>query len=483
MKLPPQPTPPLGVKYALTVPQSVLFADLSLQGNRREYFMKAMAIDYEPQYIVIDRGAMSWNYDRDDAFYTALTRGGSLSWAINTFISTMGSTHRLLDRVSRIVSASDIRRQQSRVNISEDLNELWHAYKLHMVSLFTFWNVEQLLSATLIEQLMASGHQDEVRRGLSRFFQPRDPNYFVLERRQLQRLADRFYLSAASHANLVPDSQLVNAIQRHIRIFGFLLSPFNVGGAPTVDDVLRRLKNVRRSESVEQAAPLLEHVDVFEDLTPDLQVLGQLAVQLSFWKTERLDVLSLADSRAHDLYLEAAAVLSIPLETLFAMTCTEILDSLAGGPVVVPADELRARQKGFCLALYDHSVLFYEPSQPMERVQSDLIAAPGTVLHGIGASSGTVTGPVRVLRTESDYSALIPGEILVAAMTRPEMGAALDNAAGFITDEGGLLCHAAIISREMNKPCVISVEVATQLLVTGTVVSIDGDSGQVAIVS
>ena len=68
-------------------------------------------------------------------------------------------------------------------------------------------------------------------------------------------------------------------------------------------------------------------------------------------------------------------------------------------------------------------------------------------------------------------------------MTRPEMGAALDRAAAFVTDEGGLMCHAAIISREMKKPCVIGTSEATTLLKNKMMVKVNGDRGTVEVVS
>src|SRR5205085_3206268 len=123
MELAAQPTPPSGVKYALTVPQSVLFADLSLQGSLRSAFKLAMQIDYEPQYVKIDNGAMSWNYDSDDKFIAALSAGGSATQAIEKFIDTMDSTARTLDRVSRIVPPVANRRSGVVQDLIEDLEE------------------------------------------------------------------------------------------------------------------------------------------------------------------------------------------------------------------------------------------------------------------------------------------------------------------------------------------------------------------------
>ena len=55
----------------------------------------------------------------------------------------------------------------------------------------------------------------------------------------------------------------------------------------------------------------------------------------------------------------------------------------------------------------------------------------------------------------------------------------MKKAAAFVTDEGGLLCHAAIIAREMKKPCVIGTGEATRVLRDGDRVRVDADSGMV----
>lgn len=82
---------------------------------------------------------------------------------------------------------------------------------------------------------------------------------------------------------------------------------------------------------------------------------------------------------------------------------------------------------------------------------------------------------------EKDANNLTPGEILVSTMTQPELMKGMINAAAFITDEGGLLCHAAIIARELQKPCIIGTKIATKILEDGDLVEVDADSGIVKI--
>ncbi len=67
-------------------------------------------------------------------------------------------------------------------------------------------------------------------------------------------------------------------------------------------------------------------------------------------------------------------------------------------------------------------------------------------------------------------------------MTTPDYVTAMNKAIGFITDEGGVTCHAAIIAREMKKPCIIGTKNATQILKDGDLVEVDTDNGIVKVI-
>jgi pyruvate,water dikinase len=57
----------------------------------------------------------------------------------------------------------------------------------------------------------------------------------------------------------------------------------------------------------------------------------------------------------------------------------------------------------------------------------------------------------------------------------------MQKAAAFVTDEGGLGCHAAIISRELKKPCIVGTKIATKVLKDGNLVVVDANKGTVKI--
>lgn len=62
-------------------------------------------------------------------------------------------------------------------------------------------------------------------------------------------------------------------------------------------------------------------------------------------------------------------------------------------------------------------------------------------------------------------------------MTRPELMPAVKKAKAIITDEGGLTCHAAIVSRELGVPCIIGTKIATKILKDGNLVEVDANKG------
>ncbi|GAI96058.1 unnamed protein product, partial [marine sediment metagenome] len=100
-------------------------------------------------------------------------------------------------------------------------------------------------------------------------------------------------------------------------------------------------------------------------------------------------------------------------------------------------------------------------------------------IRGNTANRGKAKGPVKVVKYSPDCSKIEKGDILVASMTTPEFVGAMRRAAAIITDEGGITCHAAIVSRELNIPCVIGTKIATKVLKDGDKVEVDANRGVV----
>jgi len=106
-------------------------------------------------------------------------------------------------------------------------------------------------------------------------------------------------------------------------------------------------------------------------------------------------------------------------------------------------------------------------------------AEPRARLRGIGVSAGTATGPARVLRRLDDAAALRPGEILVLRAADPAWTPLFVRAAGVVLEMGGMLSHAAVVARELGRPCVSQIDGATQRFTDGQSLTVDGRQGLV----
>lgn len=98
-------------------------------------------------------------------------------------------------------------------------------------------------------------------------------------------------------------------------------------------------------------------------------------------------------------------------------------------------------------------------------------------LTGETAYAGYARGVVRVVRRLDQMDKVETGDILVSPMTTPNFLPAMKKASAFVTDEGGLTCHAAIVAREMKKPCIVGTRIATKVLKDGDRVEVDSNRG------
>jgi len=99
------------------------------------------------------------------------------------------------------------------------------------------------------------------------------------------------------------------------------------------------------------------------------------------------------------------------------------------------------------------------------------------LLKGQGAAPGIASGKVVVIRDVKDTGSVREGDILVTKMTNPDMVPAMRKVAAIITDEGGMTCHAAIVSRELGTPAIVGTKTATKVLTNGQLITVDGEKG------
>lgn len=191
-----------------------------------------------------------------------------------------------------------------------------------------------------------------------------------------------------------------------------------------------------------------------------------------FYRTHRTDTINKAAYLHMPVLKHIASQKGISYDQLLYCLPDEILGSL-------PAKEtLDERRRDHAIVIEEGGVsclIGKEADEIREFFKEDVILV--SELSGSVACKGRVSGTVRVVTSATDSNRVGMGDILVTSMTTPNMVPAMKKAAAFVTDEGGITCHAAIISREMNKPCIIGTKIATKVFKDGDRVEVNADIG------
>lgn len=132
----------------------------------------------------------------------------------------------------------------------------------------------------------------------------------------------------------------------------------------------------------------------------------------------------------------------------------------------------------------ERSKIYILQSRPITTIKSKAEKEEGAqagsgkvLLNGLGASPGVATGAVRIVSSGKDLDKVKQGDIMVTVMTMPDMVPGMRRAGAIVTDEGGMACHAAIVSRELGCPAVVGTKKATKVLKEGMIVTVDGGKG------
>ena len=161
------------------------------------------------------------------------------------------------------------------------------------------------------------------------------------------------------------------------------------------------------------------------------------------------------------------------------------IGDLINGPINV--DKLKAelikRSEESMLVIDDSAGIewFYgaEAKNLKDRLDETIFQKSSSVIKGMPASPGKVTGIVKIIKSTESFPKFNHDDVLVSSMTRVEFMPVVRKASAIVTDEGGITCHAAIVSRELGIPCVIGTKIATKVLKDGDYVEVDDNEGVV----
>jgi phosphohistidine swiveling domain-containing protein len=187
---------------------------------------------------------------------------------------------------------------------------------------------------------------------------------------------------------------------------------------------------------------------------------------------------------------EIARRLGITRNDILSYSYQEIQNYFDAQKTVL-AEEIRDRQNyGFAIVIKGGKFELISGKDNIENcIRQEGIAQPfetltrPTEFKGLPACRGLIRGRARVLEDASKISEFKEGEILITYMTTIEFIPVFRKASAVVTDEGGMSCHAAIISREFKLPCIVGTQVATRVIKTGDEIEVDAIKGVVKILN
>ncbi|MFA6100265.1 MAG: PEP-utilizing enzyme [Patescibacteria group bacterium] len=301
---------------------------------------------------------------------------------------------------------------------------------------------------------------------------------------------------------------IVKTFEREIALLKLGLSDKN--SAKLASDYQWILNNYRQTDKVTEAY-ILEQLKkispdearaVLDDIKSDEEKLK--LQKFKFFKKVELTAekaILLDDLASLVLLQDKRKEVILRINSLFKKVCRKLLDMYE----VSDQDGELVLDSGFCTWFSDfekHDLLTYcrmalegfcwpvdggwltgkQVIEKYEKETQDEVVSQNDQIRGQAAYKGKIKGVAKIVLKNSDFEGFNQGDILVASMTRPEFIPLMKMASAIVTDEGGITCHAAIVAREMKKPCIIGTKIATKVLHDGDEVEVDADKGIVRII-
>lgn len=334
---------------------------------------------------------------------------------------------------------------------------------------------------------------------------PTEETFMRKERREILDLAKKISSrnNAFNEFTKKPEEILVN-LKKYPRIkkkieeinkkycwitFGY------IGPAYTETNFIRELQSVLASKKTiaeqrkdfegefRKIASLQKELEEKYKINKEFKRRFEIARRCMFLKEYRKQVLFKAFYSLEKLQKEIARRLSISLEQLRTLLPEEALEALRKGKI--SSSELNSRLN-LCVFVVKNGKTFVASGKKAEKLANKFLNEQKKFekikeLKGNCASPGNAIGKAKIVLGTSHLYKLRQGDILVSIQTNPQMVPSLKKVAAIVTDQGGIICHAAIISRELKIPCVIGTKIATSVIKDNQIVEVNATEGIVKV--
>ncbi|MBU0536580.1 MAG: hypothetical protein KKE20_06450 [Nanoarchaeota archaeon] len=273
-----------------------------------------------------------------------------------------------------------------------------------------------------------------------------------------------------------------SAIKRYLDRFFWLKGSYAGSSDYTKNDVIERIKSMKKPEPAHithrKEKDILMQTHGF---TEDIKSMVKLIETISKWQDNR-KIFTLTRVYLEEEFLkEAGNKTGISRDLLRYSSIDDFLRLLEGRVDKKEFERMLIEINRGSLWIYSHGkaqkmVTGKEAEDIFEKIQGKQ-ENDVEELEGFAASFGKAKGKAAIIKKIDDNQKVQQGDIIVTSMTRPEHTPAMMKAAAIVTDDGGITCHAAIVSRELGIPCIIGTKKATKAFKDGDMIEVDADKG------
>lgn len=374
---------------------------------------------------------------------------------------------------------------------NEDLRTLFQEFnKIYSINFWRHsmlpevanWGGEQLLTRELRKKL---GSEKDFVFAMERLTSPEDFSFYQIE--ELELLAIKLEKSEKKRKE-----RLITHQQKY---FWMLNSYHHTKILPVAyfEKALAKIsaqqakRKIKKIKSLKQTAAKhkLEVVKKYY-LPKNILSIGRSLAFCIWWQDIRKAYIFRANYLIDLFVKELARRYKIKHEDLYLYTVMD-LENLVKGQAL-DKDEIRRRKESFLIYLKpakkETILISGKPAKEIFRQygRNENVGKDIKEFKGLVVNRGLVRGKAKILFSPRDVGKMKKGDILVTSMTTPDFIVALKKAMAVVTDEGGMTCHAAIVSRELKIPGIVATKFATKVLKDGDLVEVDANKGLVKII-
>lgn len=462
-----------------TAKTPTLFQWYCFEGEREKYFKDVLGLDvaYTSGKNVLDE----ISYDLNELI-SMEKRFSSETETNPIFISNYVRTcykkcNRLLSiskRLGGIKNFKDIK--------TVDLSPLYQKYQASVLEIMPFMTTPMIIDKILKKKLVKLlddklGITDKADQDvfLSKLIIPKKKNYFIKEQDNLLRIALK--LQKNKHIDIKRD------IEKHLELYAWTSTNVYLGKLQTKQSVKKKLSEILRKnpnkllvknkQDKKRALEAYNKAFLLVKNCKEAEELINFAREFLFLQTHKMEVLFLAHYFMHPFFEEICNRLKIKPGELIYLTGNEISNLLENN-YKLDKKLITERMKNVSI-IKEHNKMMIFSGDEIKKVIKKVIKA--TIVKGSVACRGKAVGIAKLLFEEEDMGKIKKGDIIVSPMTRPHFVPAMKRAVGIVTDFGGILCHAALISREFGIPCIVGTNNATKIFNDGDLIELDAYEG------